>query len=391
MRIGVDVASWANRRGYGRFTRSLLGALVEMDRRNEYVFFADAHTAATHRFPPAVRLVAVATDEPPVRAASAASRRSIRDMLRMTRAVARERVDVFFFPTVYTYFPLLGRARVVVGIHDTIAEDHTDLVFPGGRGAALWRLKSALARWQADHILTVSEHARRAIMRRFGWRRDRVWVVGEAPDTVFRRTRPAPGGAALCVRLGISPQERLLVYVGGINPHKNLELLARSFARLRTDPALGPLRLILVGDQKDVFTPGLAQLHDVIAALELRDAVTFTGFLADEELAQLLNMATLAVLPSAAEGFGLPAVEAAACGLPVVATRNSPLPELLAGGGIFVNPADPDELTNALRDLLSDEEKRQSMGETAHRQASRLSWDRSARELQVLLDSLAKE
>jgi glycosyltransferase involved in cell wall biosynthesis len=389
VRIGVDLASWANRRGYGRFTRGLLGALVELDRRHEYVLFADAQTMAEHRLPPAARLVAVGTDEPPVRAASAASRRSLRDVLRMTRAVARERVDVFFFPTVYTFFPLLGRARVVVGIHDTIAEDHMDLVFPGGKGAALWRLKSALARRQADYILTVSEHARRAIVRRFGWRRDRIWVIGEAPDAVFRRTGPTPGGAALRARLDISPQERLLVYVGGINPHKNLEALARAFSRLRADPALGPLRLVLVGDLDDLFTPGLARLADALAALDLHDTVTFTGFLADEELVHLLNMATLAVLPSVAEGFGLPAVEAAACGLPVVATRNSPLPELLAGGGIFVDPTDLDELTEALRTLLSDEEMRGHMGDTACRQASRLSWDRSAREMRALFDSLA--
>ncbi len=386
MRIGVDVTSWANRRGYGRFTRNLLTPLVELDRRNEYVFFADGHTAALQRFPPAARLVAVGTGAPPVRAEG---RRSLPAVLRMTRAVARVRVDVFFFPTVYTYFPLLGRARVIVGIHDTIAEDHPDLIFPGGKGAALWRLKSVFARLQADHILTVSEHARLSIVRRFGWHRDRVWVVGEAPDAVFRRTGPAAGGAALRARFGILPRERLLVYVGGINPHKNLESLARSFARLRSDPALGPLRLALVGDLDDPFTPGLARLNETIAALELRDAVTFTGFLADEELAQLLNAAALAVLPSVAEGFGLPAVEAAACGLPVVATRNSPLPELLAGGGIFVDPANPDELTDALRELLSDEEKRRSLGEAAHRQAGRLSWDRSAREMQALLDSLA--
>ena len=106
--------------------------------------------------------------------------------------------------------------------------------------------------------------------------------------------------------------------------------------------------------------------------------VKWTGFVPDEQLRYLHSGAVALLLPSAVEGFGLPAVEAAACGTPVVATIASPLPDLLEGGGIFVRPGDEADLSAALRTLLGDEGKRKEMGKRAREQVSRLSWERSA-------------
>jgi len=89
--------------------------------------------------------------------------------------------------------------------------------------------------------------------------------------------------------------------------------------------------------------------------------VIFTGFVNDDEVVHLLNVAQALVLPSMAEGFGLPAVEGAACGVPIIATRNSPLPDLLKDGGIFIDPNAPAELTNALSIMLSDPARRNEM------------------------------
>ena len=101
-------------------------------------------------------------------------------------------------------------------------------------------------------------------------------------------------------------------------------------------------------------------------------------FVPDEDLRHLHSGATALLLLSECEGFGLPAVEAAACGAPVVATTESPLPELLAGGGIFVPPGDEVGVIKALRSLLGDEFKRRKMGRTALERAARLSWSKSA-------------
>jgi glycosyltransferase involved in cell wall biosynthesis len=106
--------------------------------------------------------------------------------------------------------------------------------------------------------------------------------------------------------------------------------------------------------------------------------VHWTGFVPDEELRHLHSGAVALVLPSASEGFGLPAVEAAACGVPVIATTASPLPVLLEGGGIFVTPGDAREVEAAMRRLVDDQGLRAAMGRVARERASELSWERAA-------------
>ena len=121
MRVGIDITSWANPRGYGRYTRGLLTALLTVPSDHEWVFVVDSQTYAAGDLPSGPRYVVVPTREAPAQAASSEGRRGIADMLAMGAAVGRERLDAFFFPTVYTYFPALTRAPVLLSIHDVIA------------------------------------------------------------------------------------------------------------------------------------------------------------------------------------------------------------------------------------------------------------------------------
>jgi alpha-1,3-rhamnosyl/mannosyltransferase len=138
--------------------------------------------------------------------------------------------------------------------------------------------------------------------------------------------------------------------------------------------------LLLVGTlDGDVFHGAQAAIHDAIREAGTASLIRWTGFLPDEELRHLLSGAVALVLPSASEGFGLPAVEAAACGIPVIATTASPLPVLLQGGGLFVRPGDVEALQASIIALLSDEPARQRMGATARRRAAELTWTTAAR------------
>lgn len=383
MRIGVDAASWSNLRGYGRFTRGLLGALLKSGSRHQFLLFMDEETAAAATLPDHAQTISVPTSTAPAKAASAGGRRSVRDLLRMSSAVRRHRIDLFVFPTIYTYFPIFNRVPVVVGIHDTIAEDYPELVFPHAGERRLWNAKSWLARRQARWVMTVSDYARDCIERRFAWPSDRIFVVGEAADPAFPLS--IPGTAE---RASADPH---LVYLGGVNPHKNLPALIEVFARLRREPLHHTLKLIIVGEvERETFTPGAARVRETIARLGVGEAVRFTGFLPDAGAATLLGSAKALVLPSFSEGFGLPAIEAAACGTPVVATRNSPLPQLLEGGGIFFDPRSVDELAGALRVMLEDEPARRRMGEAARVAAGKLSWGRSARQFMMMIDAIER-
>ena len=379
MRIGIDGGCWLNRRGYGRYARSLLNALAVRADGDEYVLFVDPETARDPTLPASFQTVVVPTRRPPAEAASASGRRDLTDLWRMGWAVARHPPDVFFFPSVYTFFPLLRPIRSIVAIHDVIAERHPKQVFARRRLQLFWRAKLAIAVRQARLILTVSDHARDGIIEQFRIPSNRIRVILEAPDTIFRRLASPRDPVDLLPACGLPRNSRYLLYVGGISPHKNLPLLVDAFRRLLTDADLASLRLLLVGDYSgDVFYSCYEDLRGLVVRHGLEGSVCFTGFVPDETLVELYNRAEVVVLPSLEEGFGLPAFEAAACGIPVVASNVGPAGSLLGPAAWTFPPSDVDALTVALRTLLRDPARRQAMGAEGLRRAATFTWDRAA-------------
>jgi len=380
MRIGIDASCWLNGRGYGRYTRELLRTMVVRAPDDEFLFLLDAWTA--ERFDlraPNVRTVPVSLSAAPARAAAADGYRAPADMLRLTRAAWRLAPDVFFSPSVYTFFPLPPRQRAVVAIHDAIAERHPELTLPSRRARLFWNAKVRLAIRQADLVLTVSDFAAGELTAVLGIPPARIRVTNEAPSPAFRPAGSLDDVHRAAARAGLPPGARWFIYVGGFNPHKNVDAIVRAHARIVHEHAADPPHLLLVGTiDGDVFHTGIPRIREAIAAAGTGALVHWTGFVPDDELRLLHTGALALLLPSACEGFGLPAVEAAACATPVIATTASPLPGLLAGGGLFVPPGDERALLEAMRTIMADEPARRAMGRRAREQAERLSWDRSA-------------
>ncbi len=381
MRIGVDASSWANARGYGRFTRQILRAMVRAAPGDEFVFFVDAQTGAHLDLDAAnAHKITVPTSEAPIEASAPESSRKPLDMLRFTCAVAREDLDVFFSPTVYTYFPLPPGLRVVVAIHDTIADRYPELCLPTARDRWFWRMKTGLAIRQASLILTVSRFAAGQIVDLFRIPRDRIRVAGEAPSEAYRRSESAESIADIARSVGLPPEAEWFVYVGGFNPHKNVDVLVRAHGSLVRERPVDAPYLVLVGDPgSDVFLGDEDAIGRALRESGGQERVLWTGFVPDEDLRHLHSGALALVLPSAEEGFGLPAVEAAACGCPVIATTESPLPELLPGGGLFIPPGNEAALTAAMRSLHGDASLRSRLGSRALEGARLLTWEKGAR------------
>jgi glycosyltransferase involved in cell wall biosynthesis len=379
MIIGVDATCWANGRGYGRFARELMHAMTRQAPDDTFVCFGDRR--ALDRWPdppPNARFVEVRLTESPTVAASADSSRSVSDMLRLTRAVSRERLDVFFSPSVYTYFPLPPRLPVVVTVHDTIPERFPHLTLPDARARFFWSLKVRVALAQARMVLTVSDYSAASISELLRVPRSRIRVCVEAPAEPYRPAGAGEIGAARR-KHSLPDESPWFAYVGGFNPHKRVDLILRAHAALATrTPAP---HLVLVGDRGgDVFHAEGAKLDAIIRESGTEQLVHWTGFLSDDDLRPVLAGATALLLPSEAEGFGLPAVEAAACGAPVIATTESPLPEILAGGGIFVKPGDLEALGAAMKRLLDDPALQAGLARVALEKASSLSWNDGARQ-----------
>jgi glycosyltransferase involved in cell wall biosynthesis len=379
MWIAVDATCWHNRRGYGRHARALLRALAEFDRENHYTLFLDSSDAAEPT-PPGCEVRVVKADVPTFRAASASGHRTLADMGRMSRALSAREFDLVLFPSIYSYVPVFGSARKVVMAHDIIAETYPKLTVPGARARLFWKLKVCLGYWQADALVTVSEYSRAGILRHFHVNPRKLFVVGEAADPVFRRLdHPVP--SVNLTRLGIDGSQRMAVYLGGFSPHKNLGALIAAFARIAARQEFADVRLVMVGDiSGDAFLTCAGALVEQVKALGLCDRVVFTGFLDDQDVIVLLNLATVLVLPSLMEGFGLPAVEAAACGCPVIATRESPLEGLLGEAGIYIGPG-ANEIEEAVARVLSDDDLRARMSQRGLEAARRLTWEAAARQM----------
>ena len=389
MKVGIDGGCWTNWRGYGRYTRNLLSALAARGDGNEYLMFLDEAGAREAQVPDGIRVVPVALSQAPGEAASASGRRSVADLLRMSWAVARQRLDVFFFPSVYTYFPLLRPVPAVVAIHDVIAERHPDMIFPKKSLELFWRAKVSLAIRQARYVLTVSDHAKAGILEQFSLDERRIRVILESHDPVFHKLPDARDPALVLPQLGLALGRRYIIYVGGLSPHKNLGTLIEAFRRVA--PHCADHDLLLVGNfRSDVFFSAYEALREQVTASGLDGRVVFTGFVSDEDLAELYNRSDLLVLPSLEEGFGLPAFEAAACGTPGIVSETGPAAALLGDAVVSFAPRDVHALERLLRTLLQDDDRRTRMCEAALSRSAEYSWDRSAASLANMLREAAR-
>jgi glycosyltransferase involved in cell wall biosynthesis len=368
LRVGIDGGCWANRRGYGRFLRELLEALASRDDRIEYTIFLDSEGWQSFDLHDRVHAVLVETSSSVGGAATAGGRRSLRDVIRMSLAVARHDFDIFFFPSVYSYFPLVRPTRMLLGIHDTIADRRPELAFASKREWRFWKWKVRLALAQADLVLTVSDYSRRTIQEHFGLDRERLRVITEAASLRFK-----PDGDA-------NQDEPYILYVGGISPNKNLPRLIRAFEKVKG--AFPQLRLILAGDHSgDGFKSCYEELTEEIEVCGLGTDVLFTGFVPEDELPALYSGALLFAFPSLDEGFGLPVLEAMACGTAVVASAGNSLEEVVGDAAVLVNPLDEADIARGLTEVLTDPTRARELRKKSLRRASVFSWDHSADQL----------
>lgn len=267
--------------------------------------------------------------------------------------------------------PLASPTPSVVTVHD-LSFLLVPERFPASQRRYL-RLFAALTIRRARRVMTDSEHTRRDVIRLLGADPERVVTVYPGLDPEFAPCPDAERVAAFRRERGLG--ERPILFLGTLEPRKNVDKLVRAYALLRAQGLLAGQRLVLGGGRGWFYQA----IFDTIRALGLDNEVCLPGYVPAEELPLWYNSAEVFVYPSAYEGFGLPPLEAMACGVPVITSNRSSLPEVVGDAGICVPPGDVAALAEALRRVTGDPELRARMRARGLAQAHRFRWEDTAR------------
>ncbi|MCB8982870.1 MAG: glycosyltransferase family 4 protein [Ardenticatenaceae bacterium] len=267
--------------------------------------------------------------------------------------------------------PVLAPCPTIVTIYD-LSFLHFPERFPR---LQRWYLTSQTGRScrQARRVITISESSRQDVHQFFGIPLERIAVVYPGVDGRYHPLS-APEIAAFRQRENLP--ERFVLHVGTLQPRKNISLLLDAFAQLK-DP---DLHLVLAGGKGWLFD----EIFRRVQTLGLEKRVRFTGYVPDEDLPLWYNAAALFVFPSVYEGFGMPVVEAMACGLPVVASCSSSIPEATGDAGLLFDPHNAVELAERMASVLNDPALSARMRQQGITHAANFSWEQAGRQTAVV-------
>jgi glycosyltransferase involved in cell wall biosynthesis len=227
-----------------------------------------------------------------------------------------------------------------------------------------------LAARRADRILTIAEHGRREVIELLGVAPSRVTTTYCAADDRFR---PLPTAEVEAFRASRQLPSRFILYLGTLEPRKNVVTLIRAYARLRSEWPAAP-DLILAGGTGWMY----GEVYATLRRLGLAEHIRCAGFVPDSEQPLWYNAAAVFAYPSLYEGFGLPPLEAMACGTPVVVSDCTSLPEVVGPAGLLVPPADERSLASSLKRVLEDDALARTMRQAGLERAAQFSWRRMA-------------
>jgi len=359
VRIAIDASTISTQGGPRTYVLGLIDALLRIDHDNNYVIF---YNDPVHlgRFPVANEIVLPGKNP---------LARLWREHVLLPQACKREAVDLLHCPK--SAVPYHAPCPVVVTLHDLIPLKHPETEKFAAQ--MYWRLQIPIAARRSTFIITDSEHARQEILEDFECLTEKVKAIMLGFDPRMTKPRSQADGAAVCRKYGLPPE--YLLYVGTIQPRKNIDTLIEAFYRLKSNSTVED-KLVIVGRKGWLYEKLFARIKE----LQLESEIIFTGFVPDEDLPFIYDRARVFLYLSFFEGFGLPPLEAMACGVPVITSNTTSLPEVVGDAGITVSPTDIEGVAAAIIRILSDPVLAAHMREVGKKRAGLFSWEAAARE-----------
>jgi glycosyltransferase involved in cell wall biosynthesis len=357
--IGFDATPLLGQRsGVGNYTGQLLTALLEQQPEWRYLLFSNRPLAELEI--PLNQATQVVGYFP--------RSRWLWLQFMLPAIIGRNQPHLCHFPNGLA--PLFLRSPFVLSIHDATLFLHRRY-HPLTRLLAM-RLMLPLVAKRAAAVITMSHSARSDLIRVLGLPPANVHVIYEAAPDHFRPLTDPTERERLKHKYGLP--EEFLLYVGTIEPRKNLRRLVSAFSRLKRQGH--PHQLIIAGPWGWAMDDFQAEIKDAADGQPVR----WLGYVPAEDLPGLYSLASLFVFPSLYEGFGLPPLEAMACGTPVLTSNNSSLVEVCQDAAVLIDPYQEDDIADGIHRLLSDDEQRQELSRRGQLRAQAFSWQRTARE-----------
>ncbi len=375
MKIGVDARVILKYPGLGRYCRNIIEALARIDGSNDYTVFTLAPFEIRNS-----RFKVVQVNHPVL---------SYKTFYAFSGLVNKYGFDVFF--STFQVAPLAVACPMTVVVHDMM-----DLMYPDAFTHHPFLIRMGLKSFfkfaiprsirKGDMLITVSESTRKDLLGYFkDVPPDKVVSILEGVEPCFAPVKQRAALDAVRRKYGISG--RFILYLGSIKPYKNLNGVLEAFGRLRNRHGIKDVELVIAG-LKHFAVDDFQKKAD---SLGLGSSVRRVGFVSEEDLPAFYSLADVFLFPSIWEGFGLPALEAMACGAPVITSNTSSLPEVVGDAGIKVNPLDYDEIALRLKEVLMDAALRERMRSSGITRAKEFSWEKAAgRTLEVLTRTSAE-
>ncbi len=379
-RIGVDIRCLVEGKNTGveEYTTNILHRLFELDQKNTYVLFINSWHSPKAQLGQFKKYKNVTIKQFKI------PNKLLNFCLWYFRWPHLDKmlggVETFFMPNI-NFVALSEEVKLVLTIHDLSFEIFSE-TFSAKR--KLWHHfinTRALCR-RADKIIAVSDSSKRDIVEYYGIDQMKVQRIYNAvAQDIEQLDRNDP--RLMAVKEKYHLPFNFIFYLGTVEPRKNIPAIVAAFDQLKSlqNPQLDKFKLVIAGGKGW----GVEKILSKLRSAKKTDDIIFTSCIINEDKAAVYTLASLFVYPSFFEGFGIPVLEAMRCGVPVVTSNVSSLPEVVGDGGILIDPDNPNELYLAMKELLLNKDLYEQMKNKALRQSIRFNWVTSARELLVIL------
>jgi glycosyltransferase involved in cell wall biosynthesis len=362
MRIGIDATALPPQPvGAGNYIIQLIRALASLNVNDEFVIFAHQKGHALINLPEKDSFEwIIFEDRNP-------GSRLIWEQTLFPQLVKKSGVNLLH--SLHYTRPMKLPCASVVTFHDMTFFLYPELHTRAKRLFFPLAIRASARR--ADALIAVSESTRQDVIRVLGISPEKILTTQSGVDPVFRPINDTVAKGKIAEKYDLP--ERFILYVGLIEPRKNLPMLISAFKRLIDSGE--DYKLVLVGRYGWMYEELLKQINN----LDLEGMIHFTGYVSQEDLPLVYNLSSLFVYPTIYEGFGLPVLEAMACGVPVITTDVSSLPEIVGEAGMLVPVNDVKALYGAMIEVLRDEDLRRKMINKGIQRAAKFTWEQTAK------------